>query len=915
MIINKIYIKNFGKFNNLTLEFREGLNLLYGFNEVGKSTIHKFIEGMLFGFYKLYLKTKKYTTDYDKYLPWNIVDGYEGALECQLGNKRYRIERNFLKKFDEVKVFDLITGEDITDTIQYNSILRLPEPSSLLIGVNQTIYNNTISISQLNSKTEKELAVEIKDYITNMASSKVEEISVEKILKSIDERLNKLGTERRSQSNKGIIVNKLNQLEEELKLSNEVYEEINNKRSKLKQLKENENKLKNNVDNIEKEIFLIKQKEWIQHHQKLQKLQEEIKDLNEIIEPFEHFKNIDIDQLETLFTIDQQAKVLKEQIDASKQDLEEIQKSLKKNEDQIKQYGFDKLNKENIDELDISSEYKIYKDLVVRNDKLNSTIEQMEINNKKINQAQIQVVIDDYKKFDELEEKKRDIYEKQQAEQLNEINDQKENIQQRMWKLIIAGIVSFCIAFISLVSLKMPLNIIIAFIAMISGGALFFLGYQKKLVVNEVDEELDNFKFQRDTSNVELKSILRAQKSILKKHKVKNINEYKKLREQIYRIEARHNEYTTTFKEKTDEIKQINTQLEELIKKISYTINQFGYQFSDLSDEVANKIINIIKKGKELFNEYDYMQKRENQIKRKLEQFMKKYDIIQEEVQEILKEFRIDKVEKLNKVRHQVNEWKASNQQLESKKDLFNQMIGNFTVEQIRDKIQVDINDVKQVDIEKKDQKRQLHKEIQRKIINITKEIGICESQILELSNKVRPKGEIEIEMQDFDSENIKIDKKIKALNYAKRTLKKISENIHRDFAPQLNEAVNKIIEDITNEKYSKVKVSQNIEMIVKDNKNNKYVPIEQLSHGTIDQMYFSLRLGIMNLVKKTETYPIILDDAFTQYDDNRIVNVVDWLDKQKDKQIIIFTCHNREKQILDNKDSKYHYINLNKVQ
>ena len=52
MKILDIYINGFGKFHGRNLSFEDGLNIVYGKNEAGKSTIHTFIRGMLFGIEK-----------------------------------------------------------------------------------------------------------------------------------------------------------------------------------------------------------------------------------------------------------------------------------------------------------------------------------------------------------------------------------------------------------------------------------------------------------------------------------------------------------------------------------------------------------------------------------------------------------------------------------------------------------------------------------------------------------------------------------------------------------------------------------------------------------------------------------------------------------------------------------------------
>lgn len=53
MKITKIQVKNFGKFHNKTMELKSGINLVYGDNESGKTTLHTFLKGIFFGIRKL----------------------------------------------------------------------------------------------------------------------------------------------------------------------------------------------------------------------------------------------------------------------------------------------------------------------------------------------------------------------------------------------------------------------------------------------------------------------------------------------------------------------------------------------------------------------------------------------------------------------------------------------------------------------------------------------------------------------------------------------------------------------------------------------------------------------------------------------------------------------------------------------
>ena len=60
------------------------------------------------------------------------------------------------------------------------------------------------------------------------------------------------------------------------------------------------------------------------------------------------------------------------------------------------------------------------------------------------------------------------------------------------------------------------------------------------------------------------------------------------------------------------------------------------------------------------------------------------------------------------------------------------------------------------------------------------------------------------------------------------------------------------------------------------------------------------------------EKMPIILDEAFAYYDDNRLENILKFLcNNMKEHQVIIFTCTKREKEILDKLAIEYNLVEL----
>ena len=71
--------------------------------------------------------------------------------------------------------------------------------------------------------------------------------------------------------------------------------------------------------------------------------------------------------------------------------------------------------------------------------------------------------------------------------------------------------------------------------------------------------------------------------------------------------------------------------------------------------------------------------------------------------------------------------------------------------------------------------------------------------------------------------------------------------------------------------------------------------------------MYLGFRLG---LAKKIGDIPIILDESFAYYDNERLENLLNSF-KNINKQIIILTCSDREKKLLEELKINYNYIKM----
>lgn len=163
MRVDKLHLQDFGQFHNKDITLAPGINVVYGANEAGKSTIKDFIVDMLYGIDK----ARGLGARFDHYEQKKPINGsaFSGAMEVSVQGTDYLIERNFARQEKKTTVRDMDTAREI----------MLPEENNLvgtLLNTDKSTYLNTLCISQMEVSTDKEIADKLNNYIVNMASSR-----------------------------------------------------------------------------------------------------------------------------------------------------------------------------------------------------------------------------------------------------------------------------------------------------------------------------------------------------------------------------------------------------------------------------------------------------------------------------------------------------------------------------------------------------------------------------------------------------------------------------------------------------------------------------------------------------------------------------------------------------------------------
>lgn len=267
----------------------------------------------------------------------------------------------------------------------------------------------------------------------------------------------------------------------------------------------------------------------------------------------------------------------------------------------------------------------------------------------------------------------------------------------------------------------------------------------------------------------------------------------------------------------------------------------------------------------------------------------------------------------INNLKNEINLLEKNNNELENET---NNLKNNFNLKMNLEKEKIKNNYLNKIE------KNKINNLINLKNINF--EIQNSENQLnykkielhtLDLDSKnIEPKLEnlsnIEEKIVDNNEKMVNLKNLEKSMNLAKEVLNDSYEKMKNTVTPKFTEELSRTIAKITDGKYTNVRLNDDTGLVV-ELENGNYIPVSRLSIGTIDQLYLSLRLSMVEELSE-EKMPIILDEAFAYYDTERLENILKYMVQRfSDRQIIIFTCTDREKELLNELNINFNYISL----
>lgn len=914
--ITRLELVGFGKFRERTIDLTSGLNLIEGPNEAGKSTIQSFITGMFYGFFQPGTKRRSYTPHRDKYRPWD-QGSYRGVLVCKNEERSWRIERCFDKDNETVNVYDDQTGDDLTLDFPYNPVTRQPQVGEKLLGLSKTAFNNTANIAQMTCASvsrEADFSAEVNDKLLSVMKTADASLSLSAVIHELDSRIEQIGSPKKSKTPYGQACQLKKELEEELEESGKNQKDYQQLCTQIDRLAEQTAQLQKEKELLETQIRQSAAKELGGRYLKAQNLRTRIERIEKEYEKYAIYQSVDLQEIDQT----QKRMAAKAQINRT---MEKYRRASQEVEHRIQELNtlYRTLEVSEASEEVLEQFESVYERYL--------TLGQMgqEIKEMMIRQRNIAFHRSRLNPMDEAK-LREDI---QTWRQLQQQKQEKENASHKVPMpaivLLVLGVLlilggGLC-AILKEELLAVGIGCATVGVLLVLSGGVFWMLRRKNTAAHAL-EKIESM--QQD--------ILRA-----------------------YQLSDEEQAKTAATALDTE---QAVLQLEEMLGRIqvnNYKIEQFEQQEQQIGQEIAAKqsVADNLREqicryltqltGREIPPEelaadkvpFKSLRESVNQARR-LRTEMQRLTLQQQQTQQEEENCRMQ-IEQINRSIQQVvaaceaagakdaedlerckqgkRRWDEISMELKMQKELLAQTLGRYSFEEIEENIK-NQRAVGEGDISA--DRQQSHQQLQgvnEQLAELARQTAELEGLRKGREESHRPIGQIQAQIADVEESCQNFQFELDALQLAKQKLLSLSGQLHRDFAPQLNARISKALERITGSRYTRAVIDQTLGIRLEDRQTHQLVEVSALSNGMADLVYLVMRLELLELLcsqgGERVQVPIILDDSFTQLDDERTARLLGYLLEQPSVQILLFSCHRRERAMLEQAKIPYHLVSL----
>ena len=871
-MIQKLLIGQFGQLKEKEIRLNPFINVLYGKNESGKTTFSRFLKAMLYGFAPS-RKTDVAENEKARYTPWNNEPMF-GTMEMQLdAGTDILVERAFKDSIGKsgAKVSDAVTGEEL--------LSLEPNPGTVCYGVSLSAFEKTAFIGQNDYKIEKD--EEITNRLSNLMSTMEEEVSAGLAKKKLDALRKYYFT-----SHGGGIINEmkkeLDRLREELAAAKEdrtAYERLAVQREHLqKQLEDVQSSLERLRLQKQEEAAQEAKKEYrliLEVDEEIVRQNRRLKEINGIISN----ENGSADQEFIAIVRDGLAKSASHRHLAQEQK-ERLQKYV--SEEQQLQERIQEFGQRTGTAVEEDKRYRQVEQEIAQ---LNQKIEILTRQEKEKKALKIGLASDKNEIFD--------IYERFSVGQLHETANKCKQEEEALESIRGPKTAILMFAFSAICSVSaaglyfymhrtLPASIMLGLCAVgiVAGIAALIWHHQniarRKRALNRLLSEYCVGSSRQLREMVEQYTI----------YNQKRADQQKKVEQLSYQIEL-------------SDSAQLGEEKKEKDLYIANLLQSMGCVTPEQLEQKCERL-------RGLYRQKEAVGVAVVQIREDFNQCMEQAETaLQETLQYVRRIFpNLAGMEDLERMIQKVEDLLQEVQRLsfsvEGLKEKKRHILKERTVEEL-ERIARTVEGVEPLPPEEEAALDRNITIVSEEYLQLTKQHGQLISQCESYAVKGAAVADIEERISQKEEELVAAQLRHSAATAAVLIIDEAFTQIQRTFAPKLNQLAGRYLSKITNGKYRTLLIDKDYDIHIGD-QNGRTFEIGYFSAGTIDQIYLSVRLALLEMLEGTkEKMPLILDDAFSQFDDERLISALRSIAEiGKERQIILLTCQKREGAILN---------------
>lgn len=914
--ITRLELVGFGKFRERTIDLTSGLNLIEGPNEAGKSTIQSFITGMFYGFFQPGTKRRSYTPHRDKYRPWD-QGSYRGVLVCKNEERSWRIERCFDKDNETVNVYDDQTGDDLTLDFPYNPVTRQPQVGEKLLGLSKTAFNNTANIAQMTCASvsrEADFSAEVNDKLLSVMKTADASLSLSAVIHELDSRIEQIGSPKKSKTPYGQACQLKKELEEELEESGKNQKDYQQLCTQMDRLAEQTAQLQKEKELLETQIRQSAAKELGGRYLKAQNLRTRIERIEKEYEKYAIYQSVDLQEIDQT----QKRMAAKAQINRT---MEKYRRASQEVEHRIQELNtlYRTLEVSEASEEVLEQFESVYERYL--------TLGQMgqEIKEMMIRQRNIAFHRSRLNPMDEAK-LREDI---QTWRQLQQQKQEKENASHKVPMpaivLLVLGVLlilggGLC-AILKEELLAVGIGCATVGVLLVLSGGVFWMLRRKNTAAHALEkiesmqqDILRAYQLSDDEQAKTAATALDTEQAVLQ------------LEEMLGRIQV-NNYKIEQFEQQEQQIGQEIAAKQSVADSLREQICRYLTQLTGreippeelAADKVPFKSLReSVNQARRLRTEMQRLTLQQQQTQQEEENCRMQIEQINRSIQQVVADCEAagaKDAEDLERCKQGKRRWDEISMELKMQKELLAQTLGRYSFEEIEENIK-NQRAVGEGDISA--DRQQIHQQLQgvnEQLAELARQTAELEGLRKGREESHRPIGQIQAQIADVEESCQNFQFELDALQLAKQKLLSLSGQLHRDFAPQLNARISKALERITGSRYTRAVIDQTLGIRLEDRQTHQLVEISALSNGMADLVYLVMRLELLELLcsqgGERVQVPIILDDSFTQLDDERTARLLGYLLEQPSVQILLFSCHRRERAMLEQAKIPYHLVSL----